>query len=152
MTEPGPDGVLIQIKQYRFVRELGRGGMGTVYEALDSRDGGRVAVKLLHPWLAAQDPSFRDRFEREAHIAALLRSPYSVRLLDFGAVDGTYFLVMEFVRGRTSAMSWRRVRLDPVRALRIGIDVARALKRRRHAVSSTGTSSPTTSCSRWMAG
>ena len=128
MTEPGPDGVLIQIKQYRFVRELGRGGMGTVYEALDSRDGGRVAVKLLHPWLAAQDPSFRDRFEREAHIAALLRSPYSVRLLDFGAVDGTYFLVMEFVEGTNLSHELAQGPLDPVRALRIGIDVARALE------------------------
>src|SRR5512140_2051973 len=99
MTEPSEPRIVTQVKQYRLVRELGRGGMGAVYEAIDSRDGGRVAVKLLHPWLAAQDSSFRDRFEREAHVAALLRSPYSVRLLDFGVSDGTYFLVMEFVEG-----------------------------------------------------
>ena len=94
MTDPSAPRVVTQVKQYRLVRELGRGGMGAVYEGIDGRDGERVAVKLLHPWLAAEDPSFRDRFEREAHVAALLRSPYSVRLLDFGVTDGNYFLVM----------------------------------------------------------
>ncbi len=128
MTEPLDPHVLTQVKQYQFVRELGRGGMGAVYEAIDSRDGGRVAVKLLHPWLAAEDPSFRDRFEREAHIAALLRSPYSVRLLDFGVVDGTYFLVMEFVEGTNVGKELEKGPLEPVRALRIAIDVARALE------------------------
>jgi serine/threonine-protein kinase len=102
--------------------------MGTVYEAVDSRDGGRVAVKLLHPWLAAEDSSFRDRFEREAHIAALLRSPYSVRLLDFGVADGTYFLVMEYVAGTTVGKELEQGAMEPVRALRIAIDVARALE------------------------
>jgi len=128
MTEPSDPHVLTQVKQYQFVRELGRGGMGAVYEAIDNRDGGRVAVKLLHPWLAAEDPSFRDRFEREAHIAALLRSPYSVRLLDFGVVDGTYFLVMEYVEGTNVGKELEKGPLEPVRALRIAIDVARALE------------------------
>lgn len=128
MTNPSDPKLLTQVKQYRFVRELGRGGMGTVYEAIDSRDGGRVAVKLLHPWLAAEDTSFRDRFEREAHIAALLRSPYSVRLLDFGVADGTYFLVMEFVEGTTVGKELEKGPMEPVRALRIAIDVARALE------------------------
>ena len=129
MTEPSDPRLLTQVKQYRFVRELGRGGMGTVYEAVDSRDGGRVAVKLLHPWLAAEDTSFRDRFEREAHIAALLRSPYSVRLLDFGVAEGTYFLVMEYVEGTTVGKEIdEKGPMEPVRALRIAIDVARALE------------------------
>ncbi len=128
MTDPSDPKLLTQVKQYRFVRELGRGGMGTVYEAVDSRDGGRVAVKLLHPWLAAEDSSFRDRFEREAHIAALLRSPYSVRLLDFGVADGAYFLVMEFVEGATVGKELERGPIEPLRALRIAVDVARALE------------------------
>lgn len=128
MNEPSDPKLLTQVKQYRFVRELGRGGMGTVYEAIDSRDGGRVAVKLLHPWLAAEDSSFRDRFEREAHIAALLRSPYSVRLLDFGVADGTYFLVMEYVEGTNVGGELEKGPMEPVRALRIAIDVARALE------------------------
>ena len=66
MTEPNEARLITQIKQYRLIREIGRGGMGAVYEAEDTRDGGRVAVKLLHPWLDAEDKSFRDRFEREA--------------------------------------------------------------------------------------
>jgi Protein kinase domain len=117
-----------QIDHYRFVRELGRGGMGAVFEAVDLRDNTHVAVKLLHPWLADQDSSFRDRFEREAHIAALLRSPYTVRLLDFGVSDGAYYLVMEFVQGESVAAEMKRARMEPARALRIAIDVARALE------------------------
>lgn len=128
MTNPSDPRLLTQVKQYRMVRELGRGGMGVVFEAIDVRDGGRVAVKLLHPWLAAEDSSFRDRFEREAHIAALLRSPYTVRLLDFGVVEGNYFLVMEFVEGTTVGQELRQGPMEPMRALRIAIDVARALE------------------------
>lgn len=128
MTNPSDPSLLTQVKQYRFVRQLGRGGMGTVYEAVDNRDEGRVAVKLLHPWLAAEDASFRDRFEREAHIAALLRSPYSVRLLDFGVANGVYFLVMEYVEGTTVGAELEKGPMEPLRALRIAIDVARALE------------------------
>ena len=71
------------IKHYRLDRELGRGAMGAVYQGEDRRDGTRVAVKLLHPHLGG-DEEFRARFEREAHVAALLRSPYTVHLIDFG--------------------------------------------------------------------
>ena len=128
MTDPTKPRVLTQVKQYRLVRELGRGGMGAVYEGIDTRDDSRVAVKLLHPWLAAEDGSFRDRFEREAHIAALLRSPYSVRLQDFGVADGSYYLVMEFVEGSTVGKELEAGPLPPARALRVAIDVARALE------------------------
>ncbi|MCC6421140.1 MAG: serine/threonine protein kinase [Gemmataceae bacterium] len=128
MTTPNDRRTLTQIKQYQLVRQIGRGGMGTVYEAVDGRDNTHVAVKLLHPWLAAEDPSYRERFEREAHIAALLRSPYTVRLLDFGVADGSYFLVMEYVEGRSLDDELAEGPLEPARALRIGIDVARALE------------------------
>ncbi|MFN0146515.1 MAG: protein kinase domain-containing protein [Dehalococcoidia bacterium] len=128
MTDPTKPRVLTQVKQYRLVRELGRGGMGAVYEGVDTRDDTRVAVKLLHPWLAAEDGSFRDRFEREAHIAALLRSPYSVRLLDFGVAEGSYYLVMEFVEGSTVGKELEAGPIPPFRALRIAIDTARALE------------------------
>ncbi|MCC6386239.1 MAG: protein kinase [Dehalococcoidia bacterium] len=128
MTDPSQPQGLTEVKQYRFVRQLGKGGMGTVFEAIDTRDGGRVAVKLLHPWLVAEDTMFRDRFEREAHIAALLRSPYSVRLLDFGVAGETYFLVMEYVEGATVGKVLEKGPMEPLRALRIAIDVARALE------------------------
>lgn len=128
MTSPD-DRLLTQIKQYRLVRKIGEGAMGAVFEATDARDGSRVAVKLLHTWLAAQDPGFRERFEREAHIAALLRSPYTVRLLDFGVTDHSYFLVMEFVEGASvGQVLAERGPLPPQEALRIAIDVARALE------------------------
>ena len=128
MTDPSQPQGLTEVKQYRFVRQLGKGGMGTVFEAIDTRDGGRVAVKLLHPWLVAEDTMFRDRFEREAHIAALLRSPYSVRLLDFGVANDTYFLVMEYVEGATVGKVLEQGPMEPLRAIRIAIDVARALE------------------------
>ena len=88
------------IANYRLGRQLGAGGMGTVYEATDVRSGTRVALKLLHPTLAA-DESFRERFTREAHVASLLRSPYTVPLLDSGSDGGSFFLVMRFVEGQT---------------------------------------------------
>ena len=126
---PTPDpSTLTQIKQYRLVRELGRGAMGTVYEGADARDGSRVAVKVLHPALAASDPTFRDRFEREAHIAALLRSPYTVHLNDFGFANGLYFLVMEFVEGESLNQAMAAGPIEPARALHIAISVARALE------------------------
>ncbi len=128
MTSPD-DRLLTQIKQYRLVRKIGEGAMGAVYEATDARDGSRVAVKLLHPWLAAQDAGFRERFEREAHIAALLRSPYTVRLLDFGITGQAYFLVMEFVEGASVGdLLAERGPFAPDEALRIAIDAARALE------------------------
>ena len=130
MTQPGdqPPRTLTSIKQYRLIRELGRGGMGVVYEGVDTRDQSRVAVKLLHPWLVSADSSYFDRFEREAHIAALLRSPYTVRLVDFGVADENYFLVMEYIDGSTLADLIAQGPVEPMRALRIAIDIARALE------------------------
>ena len=86
-----------------------------------------VAVKLLHPMLAAA-AEFRERFESEAHVAALLRSPYTVHLLDYGHEGDTYFLVMEYVEGQTLAEALREGPLPVEQALRIGISVARALE------------------------
>ena len=84
-------------------------------------------MKLLYPQLSV-DEAFRERFEREAHIAALLRSPYTVHLLDFGVADGTYFLAMEFIDGQTVAETLAAGPLPPDRALPIAISVAPALE------------------------
>lgn len=124
MTSP----VQRTLKHYQLERQVGAGGMGTVYAATDRRDGSRVAVKLLHPHLAAVDAGFRERFEREAHVAALLRSPYTVHVLDFGVVDGEYFLAMEYVEGTPLDAMIRAGPLDPERAVVIATDVARALE------------------------
>lgn len=121
-----PRGVPRVISHYRLGELLGRGGMGTVYRATDRRDDTSVAVKLLHPHLAS-DETFRERFEREAHVAALLRSPYTVHILDYGFAGGHYFIVMEYVEGKTVKDALRDGPLEPMRALPIAARVARAL-------------------------
>src|SRR3972149_7816926 len=93
--DPSVPGV---ISHYRLRKQLGGGGMGEVYQATDRRDRSIVAIKLLYPHLA-HDASFRERFEREAHVGALLPSPSTAHLLDYGFSNGRYFIVMEFVEG-----------------------------------------------------
>jgi serine/threonine protein kinase len=115
------------IKHYELERQLGKGAMGSVWVARDRRDNSKVAVKLLHPHLGA-DPEFRARFEREAHVAALLRSPYTVHLLDYGVNEGTCYLVMEFVDGHAVSDEVKSGPMEPARALRIATEIARALE------------------------
>ena len=103
------------------------GGMGAVYQGTDMRDGSTVAVKVLNPELA-DDEAYRERFEREAHVAALLRSPYTVHLLGYGFEAGRYFLVMDYVEGQSLREALRGGPLPPDRALRIAMQVARALE------------------------
>ena len=74
--------------------------MAEVWEAVDDILGRPVAVKILHPHLAA-DESFRERFRREAIAAARLAHPNVVATFDTGTDDGTTFIVMELVDGRT---------------------------------------------------
>ena len=126
-TEPPDPGAPSELSHYRLGRLLGSGGMGAVYEATDGRSGARVAIKLLHAHLAA-DQSFRDRFNREAHVASLLRSPYTVPLLDSGVDEGRYFLVTRFVEGETLRDALRPGPLEPARALRVAAQVARSLE------------------------
>ncbi len=116
-----------KITHYSVGAAAGGGGMGVVYRGKDRRDDSPVAIKLLHPHLA-EDESFRERFEREAHVGALLRSPYVVRLLDYGIAEGRYFIVMEFVEGETLKDAIATAPLSAARALRIGAQTARALE------------------------
>ena len=82
------------------MERIAAGGMGEVFRAHDAVLAREVAVKVLHPNLAA-DPGFVDRFRREARAAAGLSHPNIVGVHDWGAVDGVYFMVMEFVRGQS---------------------------------------------------
>jgi eukaryotic-like serine/threonine-protein kinase len=87
--------------RYRFVRRLGRGGMGVVYEALDTQLQRVVAVKVIRPELMTSPDAF-SRFRREATTAAGLRHPAIVDVYDFGvADDGRTYLVMELLKGRS---------------------------------------------------
>jgi len=86
--------------RYRVVRRLGAGGMADVYEAEDQQLGRNVALKLLYRHLA-EDVSFVERFRREASSAAGLQHPSIVGIFDRGEWDGTYYIAMELIRGRT---------------------------------------------------
>jgi serine/threonine-protein kinase len=86
--------------RYRVERKLGGGGMADVYLAEDQELGRRVAVKILHERYA-NDEQFVERFRREATHAAGLSHPNIVSIFDRGEADGAYFIVMEYVEGKT---------------------------------------------------
>ncbi|AKT40966.1 serine/threonine-protein kinase [Chondromyces crocatus] len=87
--------------KYRIVRLLGQGGMGEVYEGENTRIRRRVAIKVLHATISAQDESVT-RFEREAQAAARIGSDHICEVLDLGALaDGTRYMVMEYLDGET---------------------------------------------------
>ena len=88
-----------RLAHYRLDRVLGKGGMGSVFVAFDERREREVALKVL-PEDLADDPIFRDRFRREARIAADLEDPHVVPIHDFGEIDGRLFIDMRLVRGR----------------------------------------------------
>jgi len=121
------DRVPKRITHYSVGAAIGGGGMGVVYRGKDRRDDSPVAIKLLHPHLA-EDESFRERFEREAHVGALMRSPYVVRLLDYGVAEERYFIIMEFIEGQSLKEAIATAPLNAARALRIGAQTARALE------------------------
>src|ERR1700721_3138954 len=86
--------------RYELVNHIARGGMGPVYPAQDLLPDRPVAVKVLFPELSV-DLSFVERFRREAQAAANLSHPNIVSIYDWGQGERTYFIVMEYVDGRT---------------------------------------------------
>jgi eukaryotic-like serine/threonine-protein kinase len=99
--------------RYRIARKLGGGGMADVYLAEDQELGRRVAVKMLHAKYA-NDEQFVERFRREATHAAGLSHPNIVSIFDRGEYDGSYYIVMEYVEGRTLKELIRSRGLCPV--------------------------------------
>jgi eukaryotic-like serine/threonine-protein kinase len=99
---PGPDTLIDQVfdGRYRVVRKLGTGGMANVYLAEDQELGRRVAIKMLDD-RHAQDEQFVERFRREAKNAAGLSHPNVVSIYDRGQAEGTYYIAMEYLEGRT---------------------------------------------------
>src|SRR5947207_9414842 len=86
--------------RYRIVRRLGAGGMANVYLAEDQELGRQVAIKILDGRHAA-DNSFIERFRREAKNAAGLSHPNIVSIYDRGEAEGTYYIAMEYLSGRS---------------------------------------------------
>jgi serine/threonine protein kinase len=113
--------------QYRIDRLLGRGGMGAVYLAHELALDRDVAIKVLPPDQAGA-PQYRDRFKREARIAARLNHPYIVPLHTFGELDGLVYFVMGFVTGESLASRLHREeRLDAEEARTLLVHMADAL-------------------------
>ena len=99
---PAPDSLIDQVfhGRYKVVRKLGTGGMANVYLAEDQELGRRVAIKMLDDRHSG-DEQFIERFRREAKNAAGLSHPNIVSIYDRGVSDGTYYIAMEYLDGRT---------------------------------------------------
>jgi serine/threonine protein kinase len=98
-----------QLGDFRILRELGRGGMGVVYEAEQISLGRRVALKVL-PFAAAIDPRQRQRFQIEAQAAAQLHHPHIVPVFGVGCDRGIHYYAMHFVEGRSLAVLLHELR------------------------------------------
>jgi predicted Ser/Thr protein kinase len=117
----------ILLDRYEVGRLLGAGGMAEVFEGRDRLLARRVAIKVLQAQFV-RDPSFLIRFKREAQAAASLNHPNIVGVYDTGSEDGTHFIVMEYVDGRTLKEVIRAEGpLYPERAAEICADVCSAL-------------------------
>jgi Tol biopolymer transport system component len=89
-----------KLLHYEILHRIGKGGMGEVYSARDTKLGREVALKVLPSEMAA-DPERRQRFEREAKAVASLQHPHIVTIHSIEEAEGTHFLTMEIVRGKT---------------------------------------------------
>ncbi len=131
MTDPEDALRTALADRYRIERELGRGGMATVYLAQDERHHRQVAIKVLHPELSAiLGP---DRFLKEIELTASLQHPHILPLFDSGSADGHLYYVMPYVAGESLRALLTRERQLPVAdAIRIASEVADALEYAHH--------------------
>ncbi|MEX1141898.1 MAG: Stk1 family PASTA domain-containing Ser/Thr kinase [Thermoleophilaceae bacterium] len=119
------DGTVVD-GRYRIVRRIGSGGMADVYCADDRNLGREVALKVLHRRFA-QDAEFVERFRREASAAAGLQHPQVVGVYDRGEHDGTYYIAMEYLRGRTlKDIVTTDAPIDQLRTIGLGIQILQA--------------------------
>jgi Tol biopolymer transport system component len=113
-------------ERYRIERELGQGGMATVWLAQDLKHDRKVAIKVLRPELAAVIGA--ERFLREIRTIATLQHPHILGLIDSGEVQGTAYYVMPFVEGESLRDRLRREKQLPIAdAVRLATEVASAL-------------------------
>jgi eukaryotic-like serine/threonine-protein kinase len=113
---------------YEIQSALGAGGMGEVYRARDTRLDRTVAVKILPSHLSS-NPEAKQRFEREARAISSLNHPHICTLHDVGHQDGTDFLVMEFLEGKTLADRLRKGPLPLQQVLNYGIEIGAGLEK-----------------------
>ncbi len=114
--------------RYRVLYRVGSGGMADVYCAEDQQLGRKVALKVLYRRFAA-DEEFVERFRREASSAAGLQHPNVVAVYDRGAYDGTYYIAMEYLEGRSlKQIVHEESPMDPARAIDYTLQILRAAK------------------------
>jgi two-component system LytT family response regulator len=114
------------LSHYRVLEEIGRGGVGVVYRALDTTLGREVALKVLGP-AALLEPEQERRFQQEARAAASLAHAAVSVIYEIDQADGATFIAMELVRGRPLSASIAGAPLEPGRALDLAIEVAEGL-------------------------
>ncbi len=122
--------------QYRIVREIGKGGMGIVYQGTDMVNHKAVAVKILPPYMV--DRSTVERFSREVQALIRLKHPHIVEAYHFGAQNGEHFFVMEYVEGETvKSLIRQKGALDTKLCVDIVMQTAEALAfaHREHSMS-----------------
>ena len=121
------NGSIIFGGRYELKKRLARGGMAEVFLAEDQLLGRPVAVKVLFPEFAS-DPNFVERFRREAQAAANLNHPNIVGVFDWGKERNTYYIVMEYVEGKTLSQLIRKEGpLPAARVAEIADGIASAL-------------------------
>jgi serine/threonine protein kinase len=114
--------------RYRVLHRLGSGGMAEVYCAQDLQLGRKVALKILYRRFA-EDGEFVERFRREASSAAGLQHQHVVAVYDRGEYDGTYYIAMEYLEGRSlKTIIQQEAPLDPDRAIDLTIQILRAAR------------------------
>ncbi len=120
-------------ERYHVTSHIARGGMADVYEGRDTLLNRKVAIKVLHSQFSS-DEAFVKRFRREAQAAANLTHPNIVGIYDWGQAQGTYFIVMELIEGRSLRDVLRSEgALLPRRATEIAAETAAALSIAHHA-------------------
>jgi serine/threonine protein kinase len=112
LRTPGPAADLGRLGDFRLLREVGRGGMGTVYEAEQLSLNRRVALKVL-PFAAALDPRQLQRFKNETQAAALLHHPHIVPIYAVGCERGIHYYTMQFIDGQSLAALIQGLRQPP---------------------------------------
>ncbi len=124
---PSPEEIAQHFPQLEIIELLGQGGMGAVYKARQTLLDRTVALKILPPETGT-DPSFAERFTREARAMARLAHPHIVIVFEFGEVEGLYYLIMEYVDGVNLREAIQARQVTPVEALAVVPQICDALQ------------------------
>ena len=124
---PSPEELAPHFPQLQLLEIIGHGGMGVVYKAKQKNLDRLVALKILRPDVD-KDPSFAERFQREARTLAQLNHPNIITIHDFGRKDDLYYLVMEYIDGTNLRQLEKTAQLKPQEALSIVPKICEALQ------------------------